>query len=222
MRLNGRGLPRARSRPPTSGQGRAAGVGRLRAVTCCRTSSAPWKRKTSGHLPACAAVRPSAIRTRDAVSRLPTSSQRFNPHPLPVEVHAAADICAHWTSCSTRHQGHLPTPAKRKSSGSCSCAMETKSRSRGCRFRSRCVQDKVEAVIRSNSPAGSCSTPMQYAHAADIRQDIRLRHLDTSCALQHAPCFSSIERDIRLRAGHGRAVGSGALKPLILIPCAHG
>ena len=161
------------------------------------------------HLPACAAVRPPSGQAHPEAGHLPAVQSpcrrsRFMQlrTSAPTGHHAAPDI---------REGLRLPW---RMSSSSCSCAHGDKDTVESVPVPVHAGHGRAavmeEAVIRSRSPAGSCSTPMQPTRKSSrhLDKDIRLRHLDkvTPAPLQHSPCFSSIERDIRQRAGHGAAV----------------
>ena len=133
---------------------------------------------------------------------------------------------AHWTSCSTRHQGRS-TPAMENElilmqlrHGRQGRGREGAGSGRGsCRTWKSCRHGRGRHQVTF-----PCRF-MQHAHAPDkeelpdIMQDMELRtsgHGLRPCSTPHASAPLR-ERDIRQRAGHG-AAGSGALKHLILIP----
>ena len=126
-------------------------------------------------------------------------------HPTSGKVYACHGECAHPHAAAPWRQGH-----GREGAGSGRGACRT--------WKTFCRHGR-EGAIRSRSPAGSCSTPIRHGRAPDIRQDIRLRHLDKVTPAPAARPHASAplrEKDIRQCAGHG-AAGSGALKHLILI-----
>ena len=105
------------------------------------------------------------------------------------------------TSAPTGHQAApdirdiSPRLPWRMSSSSCSCAMETRTRSRGCRFRSRCVQD-MEDILPTWSRLTSGQAPLSV-HAArpSDMEELPTAGRTSGCAiwtrsrlpLQHAP-----------------------------------
>ena len=163
MRLNGRGLPRTRARPPTSGKdiwtrtsccrcGQAA-CGHVQDIICA------MEEKDISRLPSVrhqdkrrrltsADIKPAVqcpCRCRSRFMQLRTSA--------PTGHHAAPDI---------REGLRLPW---RMSSSSCSCAHGDKVEVERVPVPVHAGHGRAavmeEAVIRSHSPAGSCSTPMQ-------------------------------------------------------------
>ena len=126
----------------------------------------------------------SSSRRRSSFMQLRTSA--------PTGHHAAPDI---------REGLRLPW---RMSSSSCSCAMETRTRSRGCRFRSRCVQDMEDILPTWSRGCHQVTLPcrfMQHAHPTWKSSRHQAGHQAAPSGQGHAcpcstpPCFSSIERE---------------------------
>ena len=169
-------------------------MGRLRAVTCCRTSSAPWRER---HLDISLRAQPS-VRHQDKRRRL-TSADICAIREA--ELILRQDIKPAVQSSSPRRSRFMQLPTSAPTGHHAAPDIREGLRLPRERVLVHAAAPWRQSHGREGAGSGACRTWKSCRHG-------RGRHQVTlPCRfMQHAPCFSSIERDIRQRAGHGAAV----------------